>query len=259
MRGVGPVDPERLGEHGVLAGRTEERLDVVRVRGRLAGCGEPRTDPDGVGSRGEGGRHGSPGRDSPRRNDRHVDRAEHVVQEREQCELASHVATRLGALRDDDVAAGLGRRTRLAHRADLPRNQRTGRVHSIHEAGIRIPIKELDQASARRRNVDCVRVEEREQEVDAEGPPCRGGDLVEHRLERRTGVPAREHAEAAGVRDRGGELRRPDPPHRRELDRVRAADERREPGRQHRARMLRRFTIQRRWDRAVHRCRLCMR
>ena len=144
------------------------------------------------------------------------------------------MAAGLGALRDHDVAAGLDRRTRFADRADLPRGQRTGRVHSIHQLGIRIPVEELDQASTRRGEVDCFRVEEREQEVDAEGTLRRGGDLVEHGLERRTGVPAREHAEAAGVRDRRGELWRPDPSHGGKLDRVRTAEKGRERGGEHR-------------------------
>ena len=122
--GVGVAhDPARLagvgpGDDRAVLGQAEQG---VLVAGDGAGLGrgdEAGADPHAVGAERERGGQAPPVEDAAGRDDRHLvaDRVDDLGDERHGRDLAG-VAAGLGALGDDDVAAGLDRRDGVAHLA----------------------------------------------------------------------------------------------------------------------------------------------
>src|SRR6185436_8641078 len=101
----------------------------------------------------------------------------------QQARLPAHVAARLGALRDHEIAArGLGG-DRLVERSDLPAHERTERVSLVDERALGLAIEELDDPRAARRDRDARWIEERHQEVHTERAGSRLRDALELRIQ----------------------------------------------------------------------------
>ena len=145
------------------------------------------------------------------------------------------VAAGLGALQDDQVAAGIDGSQRLVEGPDLPRQQRPGVVGSLGQVRVGVAVEALDERGRARGGLERGDVEERHQEPDADhaatarGSGDRGGQLAVQLVGRQR--RAREHPQSACPGDRTCEGRCAHRPHRRELDRDAASDEPGEPSR----------------------------
>ena len=142
------------------------------------------------------------------------------------------VAAGLGAFDDDGIGAGadhaLGQRQRRRERDQLG----PAILHRAHRRAGRDATGQDDVADlGLQADADqCVQFRVHGDQVHAERLVCqrlRSGDLL--RQLRRAHGAAGDHAETAGVGNRGHQMLLADPPHRAPHDRVRAAEERRTP------------------------------
>src|SRR5438132_8414641 len=100
---VGPHHRERLGEDRILGSCFDQGLRVERV-GRGFFCrDEPRSDADGIGSRGKRRRGGASRADPASCDDRNLDRLECLAEEREEADLAAYMTPGPGALDSDQA------------------------------------------------------------------------------------------------------------------------------------------------------------
>ena len=177
-------------------------------------------------------------RDPTRRDDgdlpRH--RPQHSLQEGKKRRRTAQAAAGLDALHHNHVAARSHGPARLGFGADLPAREPVRAVHARHERRIGIPVEELDEPRSVRRDLDALRIDQRDEEVDPERAAGEPADLVDHLAQGgRRHHDACEHPVAACVRDRGDQLRGAHRPHRRELQRQLTADKLCETGSRHRS------------------------
>jgi hypothetical protein len=203
--------------------------DGFFVRGVCARLGrghETRAHPTSGGTRGDGGGETAPVGDATAGHDRNVDGVENLAQQRPQAAIAVHAPAALGAPRHDQVAARVGRGSRLVDRADLPARQCATGVHPLHQRRIDVPVVEVHVAAAGCGHVEDVGVEERNQHVEAEGPLDLPAERVE-RLghDRSRGPRHADHSHAPGADHGPHELGRAHRAHGRELNGNLAADQ----------------------------------
>jgi hypothetical protein len=79
------------------------------------------------------------------------------------------VAARFGALHDKEVAARALGGDRLVERSDLPAHQRASGMTGVDELRVGLAVVELDDPRPARRHRDARGIEERHQEVHADG------------------------------------------------------------------------------------------
>jgi hypothetical protein len=228
-----PVHLEGVGHHSVAGSRRDQRRPVVGMGRRLLRQQEPSADPDPLGPGHQRCRDTPRGPDPTGGQHRHGDGVEHLVEKRQNADRAAHVAARLDALSDDEVAAGRLRRDGFLDRADLPGHQGTTVAAELNERRVRITEEELDHLHEWRDRGDRLAIKERDQETRADMLlRRRTSPAALERLEQGRPIePARAHHPQATRRGNGvGQLRGADAAtHGGELDGDLTADQLGEP------------------------------
>src|SRR3989449_1525330 len=239
MGRIRPVRGEGLGEDRVLRLGGDELVDVHGMGSRLFRGDEPGAHSDRRGARREGRRHGPPGADPAGRDDRHLDQGEDLAEERQEADLPPDMATRLGSLGHDQVAARPLRGYGLGRGTELPGDEGAPRVGDLHEFRVGLLVEELDHRGPGGRalqDLQEVGVELAglahpvDDEVRAERAGRRATQAVEDLCDvfRRGRADPADHSEAPGVRDRRRQGRRGDLAHPRLLERHCTAEQFRE-------------------------------
>ena len=115
----------------------------------------------------------------------------------------------LGALDDDEVAAGLHRSASLGQRAHLPRGQRPAVMHQADQGRVRVGIEELDHPHPARRDLHDVAVKERHQDIQPHRARCPARQRIQRDRYLTGGHEHHaDHAQAAGICHRGARIRR---------------------------------------------------
>ncbi len=213
---------------------SDEGGDIVRMGVGFGSSYEPSTDPDSGCSCHKRCGHGPTATDAAGRDHGYGDCGQDILEKRQQRNPTAHVATGLGALSDDQIAAcslcGYG----LLLRADLPGGQGATRVDFFNQSRLRVAVEELDHPSPISSDSDTIAVEKRHQEVDAKSPFRPFTQFVEHLPKHRCwDHDAGNHAEGASVGDGRCERRRGDSAHASLLQWNRAASQLCESGREH--------------------------
>ena len=124
---------ERTRRHTVIVVRFYQRLDVVGVSARLGSGNESCPNPGSGRARSQNGGEQPRRADATGRQDWNAHYIEDCVEELEQREPPPYMPSRLSALGDNQVAAGILRRLGLVHRPDLPRHQSATLVCPLDE------------------------------------------------------------------------------------------------------------------------------
>ena len=83
------------------------------------------------------------------RQHRHIDHVEHGVNRASNVDAPADVATGFTALRNEDIGTSVHGRTSLAHRADLPADQRARPMRDVDQGRIGIAPEEVDHPDPR--------------------------------------------------------------------------------------------------------------
>src|SRR5256712_11927746 len=213
MGRVRPIRGERLGQDRVLRTRGDELLHVRRMGPRLLRSDEPCAHPDRGGTGREGRGHGPPGADPAGRDDRDLDGRQDLAQECQEADLSADVASRLGSLGHDQVAARPLRGYGLGRGTELPGDEAAPRVGDLHEFRVGLLVEELDHRGPGGRDLQDLQevgvelaslAHPVDDEVRAERAGRRATQAVEDLCDvlRWRGPDPADHSEASGIRDR---------------------------------------------------------
>ena len=214
-----------------LAGR-EDAADVVRVRRRFLAGHEACAHPGRSGAERQDGSQATAVGDPAGRDDgRGSDGVNDYRHERQRRDLAPDVAAGFPALGNDDVDAGIDGAPRLRRVADRERRLRAGRVDG-RQVRRRIAPEEGHDPDARIEDGSKpLLLRLLDDEVHPERPIREGARLGDGGLDLIGRHPAhRDHAQAAPVRDRGGQARVRESADRRLDDRGFQAEKSRDAG-----------------------------
>ena len=131
------------------------------MHARLGRSDEACPEPHAVSPRRKCCRHRSPGADAACCQHRHVNRPDHLVEQRQCRDGTANMSACLHALRNDEVASRPGSRDRLLPRPNLPAGQCATRVHHLYQPPLRLAVEKLDDLRRTCSDLDALQVKGR--------------------------------------------------------------------------------------------------
>ena len=210
MGRIGPADLEQiLGPGGVVLGRDQEAPLVFGMNPHLLAGQETGANPGPGGAQcqrgGEAPAIGDPAR---RDNGNIAHRIDHGGDQRHRRHRAAHMAARLPALRDDDIDAAIDGAARIRRVGHGMQHGGARRLDNRHQLRRVRPEEGDDFHALLQTHRQTFLLREADIQVHREGARCQclgGADIAAQCID--VHAPERQHAQPAGIADRGGEFR----------------------------------------------------